>query len=164
MLEISKASYRALRQKLETEMPPLDERTLTDTLEGLTDLHDVISAIVRSSLEDEAVARGLRGRLREMQQRIERLETRAAKGRLIAKDVMAEEQIKKVTAPDFTVSLRQSSCSVVIVEESKIPNLFWTPQPPKLDRSSVLAALKAGSEVPGAKLSNGDLTLSVRVD
>src|SRR5262245_46176241 len=32
-----------------------DERTLHDTLEGLTDLNQILSAVIRSTLEDETI-------------------------------------------------------------------------------------------------------------
>ena len=62
------------------------------------------AAIVRAALADEALATGLKGRIAEMQDRLDRLQDCAAKRRQIAKDVMIELDIKKITAPDFTVS------------------------------------------------------------
>ena len=47
--------------------------------------------------------------------------------------------------------------------EALIPAKFWKPQDPKLDRAAVAEALKAGETVPGASLSNGGLSLSIRV-
>jgi hypothetical protein len=40
---------------------------LSPSSEGLTDLHDIIIAIVRSALADEALASGLQGRIAEME-------------------------------------------------------------------------------------------------
>ena len=41
-----------------------------------------------------------------MQERLDRLQDRASKRRHIAKDVMVELDLKKITAPDFSVSIR----------------------------------------------------------
>ena len=38
---------------------------------------------------------------------------------------------------------------MVIAEES-IPEVYWLPQPPKLDRQAILGELKRGIEIPGA--------------
>ena len=49
-----------------------------------------------------------------------------------------------------------------MVAEDKIPAAYWKPQPPKLDRQGLLAALKAGTAIEGAALAPPHLQLSVR--
>src|SRR6478672_10012927 len=110
--------YHVIRDRLLTEEP---ERTLADTVEGLTDLHEIVTAIVRSALEDEALAWGLKSRIGEMQGRPERLEDRSSKRRQIARNVMTEIDLKKLVAPDFTVSVRPGSPALVVVDEKAIP-------------------------------------------
>jgi hypothetical protein len=55
-----------------------------------------LTAIVRSALADEALSTDLKGRIAEMQERLDRLQDRASKRRQIAKDVMIELDIKKI--------------------------------------------------------------------
>ena len=116
-LTISRIHYHSIRDRLLAEDPTLDERTLADTVEGLTDLHEILQAVIRAALADEALASGLKGRIGEMEDRLSRLQDRASKRRQIAKEVMAELEIKKLEAPDFTASIRgrerlPSSCSM----------------------------------------------------
>ena len=43
-----------------------------------------------------------------------------------------------------------------------VPEEFWKPQPPKLDRQGLISALTAGRDIPGAILGNPPMTISVR--
>jgi hypothetical protein len=65
-------------------------------VDGLTDLHDILGAVIRAALADEALATGLRGRIAEMEDRLGRLQDRAAKRRKIAKDTMVELDLMEV--------------------------------------------------------------------
>ena len=154
--------YQVTRERLLATWPEIDSDTLADTLEGITDLHEMIAAIIRSALVDEALHGGLRSRLEDMKTRLARLEERGAKKRQLALDAMSEVGLRKLEQPDFTASARAGSPSLVVVAEDAIPKSYWVPQPPKLDRQSLLAELKRGGEVPGTQLSNPRPTLSVR--
>lgn len=164
MLQMDQASaqYQYLRTRLKTEDPDLDEETLADTIEGITDLHEILVAIIRSALVAEALATGLRGQIERMKERLERLEDRASKRRQIARDVMVECEIKKITAPDFALSIRPGSPSLVVNDETAIPSTFWVPRDPRLDRQGLLDALKRGGSIAGVALSNPQPVLSVR--
>ena len=162
-LAFSAIHYRTIRDRLRAEAPELDEQTLADTVEGLTDLHEVLAAVLRAALEDEALARGLKCRIADMQGRLDRLQDRAAKRRQIAKDVMVELDLKKITAPDFTASLRPGLPALVVLDEDAVPSIYWQPGEPKLKRQVLAADLKDGTEVEGATLTNPEPVLNLRV-
>jgi hypothetical protein len=161
-LAFSAIHYKALRDQILAQDPDLDEQTLADTVEGLTDLHEIVQAIVRSALADEALATGLKGRIAEMQGRLGRLEDRASKRRQIARDVMTELELKKITAPDFTVSIRAGTPSLVVIDEAAVPSIYWEPRDPRLNRQDLTSDLKQGAEIAGVALSNPEPVLSVR--
>ena len=142
--------------------PLIDEETLRDTLEGITDLHEMIAAVIRSALVDEALHAGLRGRLDDMKERLSRLEVRASKKRELALHAMSEAGLAKLEQPDFTASTRAGSPALIVVSEQTIPEAYWLPQPPKLDRQGLLGELKRGAAIPGAELSNPKPVLMVR--
>ena len=161
-ITVAATTYRAVRERIRALDPELDEQTLTDTVEGLTDLHEILAAIVRAALADEALATGLKSRIAEMQERLERLQERAAKRRQIVKDTMVELDLKKLTAPDFSASIRPGTPALLVIDEAAVPSIYWEPREPRLDRQGLLAELKQGAEITGVTLSNPEPVLSVR--
>ena len=159
---VESSKYQHLRNRLLAEVPEIDEQTLADTLEGLTDLREMLAEIIRSALDDEALVAGLSTRLSDMKARIERFETRAKRKRELALKAMSEAEISKLMATDFTASLRHGVPLLEVIEETKIPAAYWKPQPPKLDRQGLLAALKGGTIIEGAVLEPARMQLSVR--
>jgi hypothetical protein len=161
-LEFAAIVYQSIRDRIRAEDATIDEQTLADTVEGLTDLHEIVAAIVRAALADEALATGLKGRIAEMRDRLTRLQVCAAKRRQIAKDVMVELDIKKITAPDFTVSIRPGMPSLLVLDEAAVPSIYWQEVAPRLNRQGLLNELKEGADIKGVTLSNPEPVLSVR--
>src|SRR5262245_25947637 len=161
-LQFAAITYRTIRDRLRAEDPQIDDQTLADTVEGLTDLHEILTAILRAALTDEALATGLKGRMAEMQGRQDRLEDRAAKRRQIAKDVMVELDLKKLSAPDFTASIRPGLPALIVIDEAAVPSIYWEPREPRLNRQGLATDLKPGAEIGGVALSHPEPVLSVR--
>jgi len=154
--------YSELRRRLIEADPEIDETTLLDTLEGATNLNEALAEVIRAALDDEELADALRGRMGAMRERLERIETSCARKRDVAQAVMEDAGIEKILEPDFTVSLRVSPPAVAVVNEAEIPEPYWIPQPPKLDRKGILDALKTGTRIPGATFANSKVTLAIR--
>ncbi len=55
--------HRYLRERLEEEFPDADEETLHDTLEGMTNLTEMLAEVVRSCLEDQSLVSAPRSRV-----------------------------------------------------------------------------------------------------
>ena len=161
-LAFAATRYKAIRDRLKANDPSLDDETLADTVEGLTDVHEIVIAIIRAALVDEALVQGLKCRLADMQDRLDRLKDRACKRRQIAKDVMVELELKTLAAPDFTASIREGLPSLVVLDEDAVPSIYWAPGEPKLKRQILADELKQGAEVDGVTLSNPEPVLSVR--
>src|SRR5215813_6098615 len=161
-LEFAGITYRSIRDRIRAADPNIDEQTLADTVEGLTDLPEIVTAIIRSALSDEALATGLKSRIADMQERLDRMQDRASKRRQIAKDVMVECDLKKLTAPDFTASIRPGMPALMVIDEAAVPSIYWEPREPRLNRQGLVADLKQGAEIAGVTLSNPEPILSVR--
>ncbi len=152
--------YVSLKDKLTAD--EFDAVYLLDTLEGATDLHECLEEIAESALEDEKYAEAIASRMTELQERKSRFEVRAEKKRRVICAAMNRVDLKKVERPNVTISVRNGSRELIIMDESKIPEMFFKPQPPKLDGKSLRTSLEDGP-VEGAVLGNGGQSVSLRV-
>lgn len=156
------ARHDNFKQQLLVGFPDIDEETLADTLEGLTGLNEILAAVIRSALEDEALTDALGQLIASMRARQGRLEKRSQAKRALALKCMTEGGPSKLLAPDFTATVKSSAPSLELIAEDDIPAAYWKPQPPKLDKLGLLAALKAGTVIDGVALVQGKPQLTVR--
>jgi hypothetical protein len=162
VLRSEAAHYRLLTDQLKQDFGDLDDETLKDTLEGLSDLPDLIEEIVRSSLEDDALITGLKTRLDDMNARLSRLKARLERKRELATWAMGSAGIPRLDVADFSAFLRQGSVKLVVSDEKQLPLAYLIPQPPKIDRGLLLNALKRGEAIDGAMLATGEPHIAVR--
>ena len=149
-LEIAK--YQLLKERLIAEFPTSDAETLTDTLEGITDLKEMLAAVIRSSLFDHALAKGLKDRIETMRERLEGLAFRAEKKRELALAAMEEVGLKTLQESDFTASLRPCPPHLVVLSDEQIPEGFWVPQAPEARPAKHPYPAEAGQRGPGNRL------------
>ena len=157
------AKYQFITGELQTRYADIDDETLRDTLEGISDLPDMIKEVVRSSLDDDMIIGALKLRIGDMQDRLERIKHRLEKKREIVCWAMGEAQLDRLMAEDFSVSLRQGPPRLDIVDETQIPTDFLVPVAPRIDRAGLLIRLKQGECISGAALVEGQPHISVRV-
>lgn len=139
-----------------------DLDAIRDTIEGEIDLNELISAAAEQNVIDAAQITGVEELISKLRDRKDRIEKRIAMRRVAILTAMQSGEIDKLVTPAGTISRKDVPRSAIIPEESAIPADYWKPQEPKLDKKAVLEALKAGTVVPGAQLSNGGETIQIR--
>ena len=55
---------------------------------------------------------------------------------------MVELDLKKITAPDFSVSIRAGLPALQVLDEDAVPSIYWQPGEPRLKRQGLLNELK----------------------
>lgn len=139
-----------------------DEDAIRDTIEGEIDLAGLLAMAAAQNVTDEAMAEGINAVMVKLRDRKERIEKRVDMRRAAMLAAMTAGEIRKLETPAGTLSRKAVPPSALILSEAEIPADYWKPADPKLDKRAVLEALKAGTKVPGAMLSNGGETLAVR--
>lgn len=141
-----------------------DEETYLDTLDGETDILDLLDSELAAMQSDEALAEAIKAREADLKTRRERIEMRAEAHRRNLKLVLQHASLPKAERPLATVSLRPGSLSVRIVNEADIPSQLMREKITRSpDKAAIKAQIEAGETVPGAILERSDETVSVRV-
>jgi hypothetical protein len=155
--------HRNLKAELLALYPELTEEdpALADTLMGETTLDRVIAAMIEEALIREALADGIAGRIKAMQERKSRLSAGADKLRAMALWAMQEGGFPKLTEPTFTATVSQGRPAVVVTNADAVPDRLCTivREPSK---SAIAIELKARRNVPGAVFSNTKPVLTIR--
>lgn len=139
-----------------------DPEFMRDAIEGETDLLETIEAVCATLLEDQAMCEAIDAQVRRLQDRKDRIGNRIELKRSLIASAMDVAERSKIETAVATLSLKPVPPKVEVVQEADIPAEFWKAQPPKLDRKALLEALKGSKPIPGARLSNGSTTVSIR--
>lgn len=157
--------FEYLREQLKVQFPDADDETIADTLEGISDLDQMLVAVMRSTEDDAMLVAGINERIGELQERRARLTHRIDTKRDVVCRVMERADLRRIEAPDFTLSLRNLPFSLVIDDDTQVPETYWHEKVTRsIDKKALGDALKAddAQPIPGARLSNGGVGLTVR--
>lgn len=152
---------KILREQI-ADLAQGDEDFIRDTIEGETNVREIIAALVANEAEDLALLEGIDALSKRLSGRKERIETRIQTRRALMASGMSIAEIKKLETPGGTIFTKAVPPKAEVVEEADIPPKFFVVPPPKLDRKALLAAMKDGEAVPGARLTNGGMTIQIR--
>ena len=152
----------ALRANLEVHHETLEDPDLMLVLaEGETDLLELLDRMLEADLNDDALIIGLKAQKDTLAVRLHRLQERRESRRSILEQALFLLERKSLERPVATLTLSNRPPALVVDEEAQIPARFFDLKP-MLNKRLAKEALEAGEEVPGARLSNGCVTLTVR--
>lgn len=156
------SGYERIKAELQDNYD-LDPQTLLDTLEGETNLNETLMAVAEHIQEIEALNVGLKYHIDALQERFSRQKKATETLRNVILSAMDRAEIKTIRGPLFTLTVRDTKPVAIVDDEVLVPAGFFVPQDPKLDKKALSEALNEGVEIPGAHLTNGGISLTVRV-
>ena len=143
------------------ESGAIDEKLLLDTIEGESNLHELLLAIERKVFEYDTLEEAVKLQIDTLNKRKTRIKKSSETLRTIILSAMDKAGIDKIQGSLATMSVKKKPQGLVIVEEDKIPSKYFE-RVPKLKRKAITDDLKEGVAVEGAELDNGGISLMIR--
>lgn len=143
------------------EQGNIDEQLLLDTIEGETNMHELLLEIENQVAEHETMAEAISLRIEQMQKRKSRSLKTANTLRVIILSAMDKAGIKTIKGDTATLTIKAKKRGLIIEDESAIPSDYFKMKP-TLEKAKILKDLNDGVEVKGALLDNGGISLQIR--
>jgi len=139
-----------------------DEAALMDALrQEVPEVDDVLVRLLRAMGEARANGDAVKDRITALAHREARFERQAESYRAAVYAILDALGLTKWRHAEFTASLSPGRPGVVVTDPDALPDAFVRVER-KADRAAIKAALEQGEVIPGAELSNGLPTLTVR--
>lgn len=138
-----------------------DPDLVHDTLEGETDVFELLDWALDKIAEEEAAQEAIASRITALRERSKASEGRVARLRGILEVLIASTGEKSVRRPEATVTLGWKKPGIALIDEAVLPEQFWKIER-KVSRAAINEALAKGEAVPGIVFDNGGQTLTVR--
>jgi hypothetical protein len=159
------AAFGRLCETLGSEIDLTDSEAVLALMEE-TNIKPAAEALIDDVDEAEALLKGLQAKIDEFTARktLHENTIKAAKQWLfkIVEQLPPKKGKRTLRLPTATVSYTAGASKVVITDESALPFDMLSTTDPTPDRKAIRAELDAGRAVPGAVLSNGEPTISIR--
>lgn len=130
-----------------------DMDVIRDTLvsiEGfITDKAESIAKLIKSI---DADIEAIQAEEKRLYDRRKALENRRNSIKEYLETQLISAGIDKVKGTLFTISIQNNPPSVNIQDDATVPEKYYIPQPPKLDKRALIEDLKAGAQYEGIEL------------
>jgi len=148
---------RAIMTMLGDELAD-DEELKLDTLEGETDLFELVRKLLDRIEQAEGDKAVLVSQIQDRNERKARAEKRIDAHRTAIMALMEAAEIDRLPLPEATCSLRKIAPKPVVVDENLLPDELC-----RITRKPDMAAIKQlETIIPGLAMDNGGTSLTIR--
>ena len=128
---------------------PEDERLIAGTVEGETELFELMDRYAEAALADKAL-------IQKAEERLDRIKARADRHQDVVRRILDAVGISKLQRPLYSAFFTHRT-SVTVTDAAEVPEEYRRP-----DKVAIGAALRRGDDVPGAVLSNAMPSLTLK--
>ena len=150
-------TYRADVARLEDLDLPAE--VVTDTLDAMSgELEVKAQSVVMYARNLQATAAAIKEAEEQMARRRKAIENRAKHLLEYVQGCMETAEVQRIECPHFRLAIQSKPPSVDVYEPGLLPLEYMRtpePPPPAPDKAAIAAAIKAGIDVPGARLVHG---------
>ncbi|PED27276.1 ATPase [Bacillus thuringiensis] len=151
-------NYNELQMMIEDGIDPSSvEDTLQAIEESIQDKAQNIALLIKNLEADTEAIKLEEKRLAERRKSVEN-NCKSLKDYLYQQMTLLE--VKRIKGTIVTVGIQKNPASLDIAEDAVVPPEYMIPQPAKVDKKSLLAAVKGGMQWDGITLTQGE---SVRI-
>ena len=129
-----------------------DNVLLLNTIEGESDVLEVLDRVVEAAIADKKLAELAR-------ERAKRIEARADRARGVALQIIEALQVSPLERPLYSASISYPR-KPLVTNADELPKEMIREAP---DMVAIGKALRAGETIPGAELRNPEAQLTIRV-
>ena len=151
------AQYRRLAEALAEQHD--DPRVIADTLEAESGpLDEKLENLAKMVRNLEAADSGVLRTMEDLAARHASLQRAIERGRQLILDLMQTAQRERVTTALFSLAVKKNPPAVVVDCEGELPAEYMIqhePPPPTPNKKAIAAAIKHGTQVPGAHCEQG---------
>ena len=156
-IDIAKQQVSSVMLALGDELGD-DERLKLDTLEGETNLYEIVRSMLNGIEEDEGIQAALAEQIADRAARKKAAGHRVEARREAIQALMDCAQLDKLTLPEATLSIRKVPAKRIVTDADKIPPEFM-----QLIAKPDLAKIKASDRaIEGTAMDNGGVSITIR--
>ncbi len=147
--------YMAVMEMMDD--PEIDEQVIADTLEAIGGEIEIKADNYAKLIKGiESTADGLKGEIERLSARERAIRNNVRRVKTALQDAMQKTGKTKFKTELFSFGIQKNPPSVDIVEGAQLPDKYLIPQPAKIDKKGIIAALKAGTKINGCTLTQSE--------
>lgn len=159
-IDLTKAQVSAIALVLRDALSD-DERAYLDTLEGETDLFELVARLLEKIEDDEGLQAALKEQIEARKLRSDRAGERVKHNREAIMALLQCAGLNKLSLPEATLSVRANPPKPMVTDEAAVPDDFckFTRKP---DMAAIKAGMESGAVIAGVSFDNGGQALTIR--